>query len=463
MRRRDAAASLVLIGALGMLAGQAWAQGAEPLPAGHPAVDDGNPHQRAAAAPAMFEPPEDTEQPDPSLSPGTIAVELQDADNRPVPHELVTLGVLINSVAKGDSRKHLQSTTDDRGRAVFTDLELASNIAYRVSAGYQGGAFAAAPFQLQQAKAMRVVLHVYPVTSDIQQALIVTEAVVACEIREDRIQVEEAFTIYNLGRTAWRPDDVRMKLPDAFTAFNAQASMSDQGVEDACAPPASETSECTRQGRARLHGTFPPGRHAIEFRWQLPWSGDKDVDFDVGMPPHVAIARLLMPASSAIKLVASGFPPSEVRRDQQGQSFLVTERRVRPDEPRLASLSIGLHDLPTSGPGKLVATTLAAASLLIGIVLGSSNRGRAKGDGPGAKGIRASLLAELAELERARESGDVGPKTYERARRELMYDLARTLRKSETSPAPNARKKAEASVDEARKRLEPNADEARGA
>jgi hypothetical protein len=37
------------------------------------------------------------------------------------------------------------------------------------------------------------------------------------------------------------------------------------------------------------------------------------------------------------------------------------------------------------------------------------------------------LLDELAELERARTDGSVGPKTYERARRELMDSLARLI------------------------------------
>jgi hypothetical protein len=396
----------------------AHAQASEPLPSGHPPIDNGNPHPRTAGgtggSPAIFEPPEDIEQPDPSLTPGTIAVDLRDADNKPVTREEVTLGILINSIAKGDSRKHLQATTDDHGRVIFSGLETSSNIAYRVSTGYQGGAFAATPFQLQQAKAMHVVLHVYPVTSDLQQALIVTEAVVACEIREDRIQVEEALTVYNLGRTAWRPDEVTMSLPDGFTAFNAQAQMSGQSVESAGA-------------RARLQGTFPPGRYAVEFRWQLPWSGDKDVDFDVGMPPHVAIARLMMPATAAIKLVGTGFPPSEVRRDQQGQSFLVTERRLRPDDAKLTSISLGIHDLPTQGPGRMLATLLAACSLAAGLVLGRSGRNRS-GEPPESNGVRRALLEELAELERARQQNEVGPKTYERVHRDLMYELARMLR-----------------------------------
>jgi hypothetical protein len=283
-----------------------------------------------------------------------------------------------------------------------------------VSSGYQGGAFAASPFQLGQAKSMRVVLHVYPVTRDIGSALIVCETAVAAELRDDRIQIEEALTIYNLGRTAWQPDDVRMAMPDGYTAFNAQATMSDQGVDEI-------------DGMAKLRGTFPPGRHAIEFRWQLPWANDKDVDFDVGLPPHVAIARVMMPANSAVKLMATDFPPPEVRHDEQGQSFLVTERRLRPDDARLSKLSIGIHDLPTSGPGKIIATLLAACSVGGGLLMAAMYRRTGKGRGGDVKRARDLLLDELVGLERAHTSGQVGPKTYERARRELLEALAHTL------------------------------------
>lgn len=282
-----------------------------------------------------------------------------------------------------------------------------------MSSGYQGGAFAATPFQLQQAKAMRVVLHVYPVTRDIQQALVVSEAIVMCEVRDDRIQIEEALTFYNLGRTAWQPDDVTMRLPEGYTAFNSQASMSDQGVDDAA-------------GSGRLRGTFPPGRHSVEFRWQLPWSGDKDVDFGVGMPPHTAIARVMMPATGEVKLVATGFPPAESKRDQQGQSFLVTEKRLRPEDPKLTTLTMGIHDLPTQGPGRLVATLLATCGLVLGVVFAAGGRRRGT-TAATTKATRATLLQELADLEEARASGEVGPKTYERARRELIEALARVL------------------------------------
>jgi len=415
MRRRDSRfpmlAALTVV-SLALLGAPAFAQ--DELPAGHPPVDS-TPHGHAGGAggtiPGVFEPPEDTEQPDPTLPPGTIAVELRDADDKPVTGVEVTLGILVNSIAKGDKREHRQANSDARGRATFSGLELASNIAYRVSVGYQGGAFAAMPFQLQQAGAMRVVLHVYPVTRDIQQALIVAEATLMCEVREDRIQIDEVLGLYNLGRTAWQPDDVRMKLPEGFTGFNAQASMSDQGVDDV-------------GGSARMRGTFPPGRHSIEFRWQVPWSGDKDVDFDVGMPPHVAIVRVMMPATGNVKMSVQGFPAAETRHDAQGQSFLVTERRMRPDDPRLTALSLGIHDLPTPGPGKYVASAIAAIGVALGLALALSRRGARRID---ATAGQAAILQDLAELERAKAAGDVGPKTYERAHRELIDALARTL------------------------------------
>jgi hypothetical protein len=381
------------------------------LPAGHPPVNTTAGDDAGGGMPGVFRPPEDVEHEDPSLPPGSIAVELRDPDDKPLERELVTLGILINSVAKGDSRKHLQLPTNAEGRVVFGDLEAASNIAYRVSAGYQGGAFAATPFQLAQGKAMHVVLHVYPVTHE--GALVFSQVAIAAELRDDRIQLEEAITVFNIGRSAWQPEGVQIALPAGFTAFGAQASMSDQGVDEV-------------EGAAKLRGTFPPGQHVVDFRWQLPWSGDKDVDFDVGVPPHTIAARVVMPASGSVKLVASGFSPAEVRRDARGQSFLVAERAMRPGEPRLASVTVGIHDLPTPGPGSRIATGLAAIGVFVGL-----SRVRRKRTPQAVSheqvAARQRYLEELAALEGAHLAGEVGPRTYERTRRELIDSLALTL------------------------------------
>ena len=62
-------------------------------------------------------------------------------------------------------------------------------------------------------------------------------------------------------------------------------------------------------------------------------------------------------------------------------------------------------------------------------------------DDPGGYGFACTaaqaypaLVAELADLEQARKDGDVGPRMYERARRELIDAIASTLEPPLTAP-----------------------------
>jgi hypothetical protein len=339
-------------------------------------------------------------------------VELRDPENQVLPDTELTLGMIHQSVAKGESREHKVAATDARGNTRFDGLETGSGIAYRLTVPKEGATFAAVPFQLSAQKGMRVVLHVYPVSRDVQGALVVMQGVLFVEVKDDRVQIEEAFTVFNLGKVAWVADGVLIRLPEVFTALSAQQTMSDQGVDSV-----------DKQG-GRLHGTFAPGRHEIQFRWQLPYSGDKLVDFEVGLPPHVAVMRVIAGASRGSKLSVAGFPEAERRTDAQGQRLLVTEKQVRRDEP-VSSLHVTLDGLPTPGPGRIIATCLAGLLVVLGFGFAF---GGTKGTGASNdKTRRSQLLAELADLERARKEGDVGPKTYERARRELIDAIARTL------------------------------------
>jgi hypothetical protein len=364
----------------------------------------------------VFEPPPDTESEDPSLPKGTIVVELRNAENNPVPGGNpweVSLGVLHQSVAKGESREHNMATSDDKGMAHFDGLEPGSGIAYRVTVPKDGATFAAMPFQLPESTGMRVVLHVYPVTRDIQQALVVMQGIFFVEVKDDRIQIEQVYSIFNLGKVTWVPDGVILKLPEKFTALSAQQTMSDQGLDS------------VDKVGGRLHGTFAPGRHEVSFRWQLPYAGEKEVDFEVGLPPHVAVVRAMAGAAGGVRFVVSGFPDAESKNDAQGQRVLVTEKQARRDEPWTA-LHVRLEGLPTPGPGRFIATGLAGLAVTVGFVFAFGGGGKPP-RGFQNKGRRAGLLAELLELENARKTGDVGPKTYERARRELIDAIARTL------------------------------------
>jgi hypothetical protein len=273
------------------------------------------------------------------------------------------------------------------------------------------------PFQLTPARGQHVVLHVYPVTHDINEAAIGMRTIVYAEVRDDRIQFEEVYGIFNIGKVAWVPTDTTISLPEDFTGFSTQQGMSDQGVD------------ADKHG-ARLRGTFGPGQHVIDFRWQVLWSGEKDIEAEVGLLPHVFGAVVRTPAADPIKLTVEGFPDATRATDEQGQHVLSTERALREGDQPLSRVRLELHDLPVPGPGRIIATILAMGGVALGIVFAvSTGREKASRSASGVMSLRAQLLAELEDLERARTAGDVGPKTYERARRDLIDAIARTLEK----------------------------------
>jgi len=392
---------------------------AAPLPAGHPMVapdsdgeDEGEPTmEQHAAVPGMFQPPPDTSQEDPTLPSGTLRVDIRDADDKPVPNVPLVLVVLHQSVAKGQSKENRPVQADANGRLLLDHLEVGSAVSYWVKAQTGPATFASSPVQMNPARGIHQVLHIYGVVRDINTALVVAQGVLYFEVKDDRIQVEEAVTFFNFGKTAWCPDNLVIKLPDGFTALTSQAQMSDQGVDSV-----------DKQG-ARIRGTFAPGRHDLDFRWQLPYDGDKDVTVDVPLPPHLAIMRVMAAAGRSTTLEVSGFPEPQRRTDRQGQHVLVTEKQVKREEP-LTSAHIMIRGLLTAGPGRIVASVLAALGILLGLLLGLEPKGRSNAS---VKSEQAELLAEIEELERARLAGDVGPKTYERTRRELVDALAQTL------------------------------------
>jgi hypothetical protein len=385
------------------------------LPPGHPNVPEGNAEPVKQANPPIFSPPPDTEVDAPDIPGGAIVVELRDAEGQPLPRAELTIGILHQSVAKGESRERKGAMTDDRGLARVEGLETGSGVAYRVTVVRDGATFAALPFQLPAQYGKHVTLHVYDVSHSLLDTLVVLQGIIFAEVKDDRVQIEQVFTVFNLGKVSWVPEDVILRLPPTFTALSAQQGMNDQGVDS------------VDKVGGRLHGTFSPGKHEVQFRWQLPYSGEKDIDFEVGLPPHVAFLRVMAGGSRGVKLSVAGFPDAQSKTDAQGGRVLVTEKQARRDEP-LDSIHERIEGLPTPGPGRLVATALAGLGILIGLTLGWGSNPRREA---GAKGIRSRLLSELFALEEARKTGDVGHLTYDKARRELIDALALTLDQDE--------------------------------
>lgn len=356
---------------------------------------------------------------DPSLPAGSISVEIRDADGNVLKNVPFIVGMMTTSVAKGESRRRSEGNTGDAGKAVLSGLETGSGMAYRISAIHQGGVYAARPFNLALDKGHKVVFQVFPVTNDAGKAKVSIEAFVFTEIKDDRIQIEQVFRVTNRGKISWVPKDLVLEAPAGFTGFSAQQAMSDVGAESV-------------SNGVKLRGTFQPGQHMVEYRWQLPWSGSSEVEMVLPMPPNVEAASLVAPATQDMKLDAEGFPTAIPERDDQGLLMLRTAKVARSGEDPLRQVRLRLRDLPTAGPGPFIISMLSGAVVALGIGLAiamGQKRSHTKAD---TKALREQLLEEMEELERAHAAGDIGPKTYERARRGLIDQIARTL--AGTSP-----------------------------
>ncbi len=390
---------------------------AEPtaLPAGHPHVGGGATQQPAQQQQQFFRAPPDTADEDTSLPPGSIRVELRDPFNAVIANHAVDLGAINQSVAKGESRKHFSLDTDALGMATFADLEVAANIAYRVSVHEGAAAFGARPFQLPHDHGMHVVLHVYPPTSDFRGNTIATRGEVDIEVKDDRVQFVERYQVFNGAPVAWVPNDLVLALPAEFTALSSMQQMSDVGVD-------------TVENRgARLHGTFPPGETTVGFSWQLPFSpGDGVIDLDVGLLPNMDQVLIGAAAAPGMKLSVTGFKEATAQTNEEGMHFLVTGKKLPQGEASPRKIHITLSDLPTPGPTRSIATAIAAVGIAFALYLATRQR-ITRSSKAAQKRDRTRILDEVEGLEQAHARGEVGPKTYERARRDLVDELASLL------------------------------------
>ena len=84
---------------------------------------------------------------------------------------------------------------------------------------------------LGESGGQRVLLHVFPVTRDLRQALVGMRGVVFIQPREDVFHIESSFQVINIGLQAWVPDGTKISLPSGAKGFRTNDSMSDTRVE----------------------------------------------------------------------------------------------------------------------------------------------------------------------------------------------------------------------------------------
>ncbi|MDW8250914.1 MAG: hypothetical protein RMJ98_16590, partial [Myxococcales bacterium] len=390
------------------------------LPTGHPPVGElppGHPTLSSHGEPGggrLRMPLQSRAQEDPAVAAGTIEVEVRDGEGNPLPGRDVFLGIVENSVAKGESRQKKVGRSDEHGKVSFSGLDTGSTFAYRVSMVRDGATYAAPPFNFPQTGGMRVTLFAYPVTTEVSRASIASQGIAYLELRDEVIQIEIAYRIYNLGSITWLATDVQVPLPPGFKAFNSQKGMSDLGWDG------------TLQG-TRLRGTLAPGVHETAFRFQIPYPDEGEVHLDLGLLPHVQAFRVLSDAPRGMTLDVDGFPQAISSTHGNGQRVLVTEKELPRLDPNFRRVRIHLMGMPTRPQGRWYAVALALAALVLGLIYAARSKQERLHSDEELKQAKERLLDELEQLEQDKAAGEVGPRTYEAARRTMLDALARLI------------------------------------
>ncbi len=361
----------------------------------------------------------------PDLPAGTLDVTIANADDQALVGADVELEILSQKISEGEQRSTKRAKTDAEGRALFTGLSTANFMSYQVVVKAAPAEFASPQIRLRDTMGHRVLVHVFPPTSDINRT-IVMGAFLSVETRDDVFQCDMVVHVFNVSRMAFIPESVVFSLPEGYKAFSGEEAMFDSRVEDL-------------EGRGGvLKGTYPPGERKVRFRFQLPKPTESEVTFTVGMPARVAQAQVVAAASPQMNLeVAGGFPTPEVSTAQSGDRVLVTMRMIKRGEEPIRSLTVTLTGLRVPGPGRWVAVFIALAFAGLGVFaargdLSLASSEKVEGDRERAREL---ILQELVAIERAKAAGKLGPNAYERAHRALVDALTRIGIPEEKKPA----------------------------
>lgn len=261
-------------------------------------------------------------------------------------------------------------------------------------------------------------------TPDIDAPPVGVDAFIAIEPREEALHVEQLLRFVNVGSQTWVAQDVIVPIDRAHRAFAVNEHQGDLRIGFV-------------QGRAyRIAGPVPPGVSELSFRYQIPLSGSDTVRFSAFLPPRVAHVRVLSSASTSTSMSVTGFPEAHLVRDDEGQRYLVTDRYVSSGGDQLDQATISVQGLPTPGPARWIALSFALGAVLLGLYSGlrpgSASKSPADTRADSLR-ARAALLERLEALERARRAGEIGPKTYDRARRSLLESLAQVVGSGDAS------------------------------
>jgi hypothetical protein len=351
----------------------------------------------------------------------TVDAVVLDENDQPIANVPVTLSLLRQSVAQGDTRTMRTETSDAAGHVRFSGLQTTSDWSYQVKVQAQAEANATATygspaFNLMGNTGWMVRIHRFPVTTRFEDLIAGFEFVVASlDIREDAIEVGMEFNLVNLSPKAWSlGSGLDLGLPTGFKGLRASETMDDLKVEPI-------------EGKgAHWTGAFPPGQWTVQYDFKLPYDGESGYDVELPMPSRVLNAAVRVAGRKGTVVRVDGFDAPKEDIAPNGARFLTAMKRGDPNNP-IQRLSIHVTGLPEPGPEKWAAILIGLGGLLAGIYALARVSPESAAPAPIRKRMRNRLLEDIVALEKAHRAGEVGPKGYAAERARLLAAIADTL------------------------------------
>lgn len=354
------------------------------------------------------------------IPPGTIGLLLRNERNEPLPGAKVKLLVTHESIAEGNTNSTKESTTDIQGRSGFVGLSTESSYKYEAVVDFDGARYSTGEIRLRREVGQVAILYVFPTTAKIEETFVISRLLYALSPREDIFQVDTILRLQNGGTKTWVPKDFYLELPQDAQAFRP--------------PKAQGDVRTTLQGnRVHITGSFTPGQHELTFGFQVPNPRSDNIELSLHTPPHLTDTRVFLEASSSMGLQVTGLRPAEQTQGLEGQNALMAAADfLAPESPPAPNtLAVTITGMPGRGSGALVASAIAALFACVGLGYAVARTKRAEATLSDEDRIRARelLLEELVAVENAHRAKEIGPKTYEQARRTLLDSLARLTEK----------------------------------
>jgi hypothetical protein len=388
----------------------------QPVVHGSPFTSPAHRHQAELLRANRSSGPRTQNMPGDGIPAGTIGLLLRNEKNEPLAGAKVQLRITHESISDGNTDSTKETVTDAQGRGGFVGLHTESAYKYEVVIDYDGARYGTGEIRLRRDVGHIAVLYVFPTTSKIDDTFVITRLLYAIQPREDIFQIDTILRVQNGGTKTWVPTDFFVDLPEGAQAFR---------------PAKVEADRRTTLAGNRVHitGSFTPGQHEFTFGFQVPNPRTSKIDLNLKTTPHLTDTRVFLEASDTMGLQVVGLRPAERTQGLEGQNALMAAADfLEPNAaPQPNALAITITGMPERGSGALVATGIAALLALFGVGYAASRTRRVDTTVSTEDRDRAQelLLAELVALENAHRAKDIGPKTYEQARRTLLDSLAR--------------------------------------